>query len=64
MSANQRTWCPKCQPGHRDEESDGTFLEYFEVFGAATGHVTVDYQGRCRNCGAHVEFQTTHEVAS
>jgi hypothetical protein len=58
MSANNWTWCPKCQA------DDGIYVdgreqfrEDYEFWGAKDGVVKWSYSGHCGECGLGVDFQ-------
>lgn len=44
------------------EELDYSFAEYYEIYGADTGTVTIDYGGSCRKCGASASFKQEVEI--
>jgi hypothetical protein len=44
-----------------DEESFRTFREDYEIYGASTGTITVDYGGCCQTCGLGAYFQYEHK---
>jgi alkylation response protein AidB-like acyl-CoA dehydrogenase len=39
-----------------------TFREYYEVYGACEGDVTVDYSGSCSTCGLSLQFKDHHPI--
>lgn len=39
-----------------------TFAEYYEIYGAEDGTVTVDYGGSCTRCGLSLSFKDEHPV--
>jgi hypothetical protein len=39
-----------------------TFREDYEIYGAATGTVTVSYGGHCKVCGLDLGFEDEHPI--
>jgi hypothetical protein len=67
MSADNWAQCPQCL--NKAEESDApipvvgwTFREDYDISGAESGTIHVEYRGRCYECGAHCRFQFTAPV--
>ena len=46
----------------RAEAGSCTFREDYEIYGAATGTVHVDYSGLCSECGLTLSFGETHPI--
>jgi len=44
------------------ERRTPTFREDYEIYGAATGVVTVGYSGHCRECGLQLDFTEEHPI--
>ncbi len=44
------------------ENGSATFREDYEIYGAATGTVTVSYGGSCSECGLSLSFRDEHEI--
>jgi hypothetical protein len=44
------------------EQRSATFREDYEIYGAHTGVVTVDYHGQCQDCGLILSFTQEHLI--
>ena len=44
------------------EDSDATFREDYEFWGAEDGVVHVDYLGQCAKCGLKIKFNEEHPI--
>lgn len=42
--------------------TEQNFREDWEIYGAETGTVHVDYSGNCTECGLHLHFTHEHEI--
>ncbi len=62
MSADAWSVCPRCTARHDVGYRANEFREDYEVYGAETGTVTVEYNGECQRCGLKLSFTTEHPI--
>jgi len=64
VSASNWTWCPGCQAEEavRATAHRATFREDYQIYGAETGTVTVEYLGECHSCGLTLEFKDQRAI--
>lgn len=57
-----KSWESLKEDGDSDAERPMTFREGYEIYGAETGTVTVDYRGECQKCGLLLIFKHEHVI--
>ena len=62
MSANAWSVCPRCKARHDIGMRANEFREDYEICGAETGTVTVEYRGECQRCGLLLTFTAEHPI--